>query len=519
LPTDVSHGLENIELTRDPDLPGVHILTVYKPRNGGRVPAAAVVLAGRDLKEMAQRLDPDRSDTLDGTGLACALAVQRERADRLEAELAPARYVSGPAGCADPEDRDCPEYVDEHGDDTGIDWCSHVLQRTATFADVRARGWLETMLLEIRGMAERDELPSAADLLEHIDNGLESLRQELVMEVAESFGGGRRAYSVADYAAAGQALDIKPYIDKDSNFKLDNFYPQPVAELSHDGKVYGLPRDISTMVTYYNADLFKAAGIPTPKELNDQGKWNWDTLLESAKKLTDASKQQYGLGFGNWWGPAWGYFTNAAGGGMFNKDRTGCGLDSAESIAGAKYAQDLYNQKLVVAGDQDSEALFSAGKVGMYFNGRWFTPGVRTNAKFAWDVAEMPQGKVKSTWLFWGPYIINSKTANPEAAWEVMKAITAPEAMAKVAEMGTNIPSRKDQSAVGAFLKSSPPANNQAFIKGTDYAVAEQALYTGNWGDFSSKVQALWDQMIAGQITPEDFGKQACEQTAGTFKK
>jgi multiple sugar transport system substrate-binding protein len=325
--------------------------------------------------------------------------------------------------------------------------------------------------------------------------------------------------SVADYAAAGQVLDIKPFIDKDSNFKLDNFYPQPVAELSHDGKVYGLPRDISTMVTYYNEDLFKAAGIPTPKELSDQGKWNWDTMLESAKKLTDAGKQQYGLGFGNWWGPAWGYFTNAAGGGMFNKDRTGCGLDSAESVAGAKYAQELYNQKLVVAGDQDSEALFSAGKVGMYFNGRWFTPGVRTNAKFAWDVAEMPQGKVKSTWLFWGPYIINSKTANPDAAWEVMKAITAPEAMAKVAEMGTNIPSRKDQSAVDAFLKSSPPANNQAFIKGTDYAVAEQALYTGNWGDFSSKVQALWDQMIAGQITPEDFGKQACEQTAGTFKK
>ena len=91
--------------------------------------------------------------------------------------------------------------------------------------------------------------------------------------------------------------------------------------------------------------------------------------------------------------------------------------------------------------------------------------------------------------------------------------------MAKVAEMGTNIPSRKDQSAVDAFLKSNPPANNQAFVKGTDYAVAEQALYTGNWGDFSGKVQSLWDQMIAGKITPEDFGKQACEQTAGAFKK
>ncbi len=86
------------------------------------------------------------------------------------------------------------------------------------------------------------------------------------------------------------------------------------------------------MVTYYNADLFKAAGLPTPKELAEQGKWNWETLLDSAKKLTDPAKQQYGVGFGNWWGPAWGYFTYAAGGSIFNADRTGCGLSTPEAL-------------------------------------------------------------------------------------------------------------------------------------------------------------------------------------------
>jgi multiple sugar transport system substrate-binding protein len=225
------------------------------------------------------------------------------------------------------------------------------------------------------------------------------------------------------------------------------------------------------------------------------------------------------LGFGNWWGPAWGYFTNAAGGGMFNADRTSCNLNSPESIAGAKYAADLYTQKLVPAGDADGEALFNAGKVGMYFNGRWFTPGVRTNAKFNWDVAEMPQGKQKSTWLFWGPYVVNAKTANAQAAWEVLKQLTNPDAMSKVAEMGTNIPSRKNQSAVDTFLKSNPPANNQAFIAGTEYAIAEQALWTGNWGDYSGAVQKLWDQLIAGDITAEQFGQQSCEQAAKAFNK
>lgn len=325
---------------------------------------------------------------------------------------------------------------------------------------------------------------------------------------------------LADFVATGQVLDIKPYIDKDPNFKLTDFYDQTIQELSRDGKVYGLPRDISTMVVYYNEDLFKAANLPTPKELTEQGKWDWNALMESSRKLTDPAQGQYGAGWGNWWGPGWGYFVNAAGGSPFNADRTGCALNSAEAIEGARFAQTFYTDKLRPTGDDAAvENLFNAGKVGMLWSGRWTTPGVRQNAKFAWDVAEMPAGKQKSTWLFWGPYLINAKTANPDAAWEVLKQITSAEAMGKVAEMGSNVPARKNQEAVDLFLKSSPPpANNQAFIAGAEYAAAEAPVWEGNWADYSSAVQKLWDQMIAGQITPEQFGQQACEQTASTFK-
>jgi multiple sugar transport system substrate-binding protein len=322
----------------------------------------------------------------------------------------------------------------------------------------------------------------------------------------------------ADFASTGLLMDIKPLIDKDTAFKLGDFYKQPVDELTNGGKIYGLPRDISTMVTYYNADLFKAAGLPTPKELAEQGKWNWEALLDSAKKLTDPANQQYGVGFGNWWGPAWGYFVYAAGGSIFNADRTGCGLNTPEALEGAKFVANLYQEKLVPAGDADGEALFNAGKVGMYFNGRWFTPGVRANAKFNWDVAEMPMGKAKSTWLFWGPYLVNAK-ANADAAWEVLKVITSAEAMGKVAEMGTNIPARSNKEAVDVFLKSTPPDNNQAFIAGAEYAVAEAPVWKGNWADYSAKVQEMWDLMIAGKLSPEDFTAQVCEKSASAFAK
>jgi multiple sugar transport system substrate-binding protein len=323
---------------------------------------------------------------------------------------------------------------------------------------------------------------------------------------------------LADFVATGQILDLKPLMDKDTSFDINAFYPNVIEQLTRDGKIYGLPRDISTMVVYFNEDLFKAAGLKTPKELAAEGNWNWDTMLDAAKKLTDPSKQQYGLGFGNWWGPGWGYFINAAGGSPFTADRKGCALNTPEAIAGATFANNLYTEKLLPAGDADGEALFNAGNVAMYFNGRWFAPGVRTNAKFAWDVAEMPQGQTKSTWLFWGPYLVNAKTANADAAWEVLKVLTSAEATGKVAALGTNVPPRSDEAAVNAFLSASPPANNQAYLDGVPYAALEAPVWDGNWADFSGTVQGLWDQMIAGQITPEQFGQQACEETASTFK-
>ena len=327
------------------------------------------------------------------------------------------------------------------------------------------------------------------------------------------------AVELADFVNTGKILDIKPLIDADPDFNLEDFNQLTIEQLTRDGKIYGLPRDISTMVVYYNADLFEQAGLPTPKELAEQGNWNWDTFLESAQQLTDASNQQYGVGFGNWWGPGWGYFVNAAGGSPFNEDRTACALDTPEAIRGAQFVRQLYDEQLLPASDAESENLFNAGKIGMYLNGRWFTPGVRQNAQFNWDVAEMPEGERKSTWLFWGPYLINADTANQEAAWAVMKEITSAESMAKVAELGTNIPARTDQEALDAFLQSTPPENNQAFLDGVEYAVAEAPVWEGNWADFSAEVQSLWDQMIAGQITPEEFGQQACEQTAATFNQ
>ena len=211
---------------------------------------------------------------------------------------------------------------------------------------------------------------------------------------------------------------------------------------------------------------------------------SWKSLRPCAVWASDI----YGYGANAWWGP-YGTWMNAAGGGFFNADRTACNLNSPESLAGLAFEQKLYQDlDVAVPYGEDSEPPFRAGKVGMFQNGRWATPGTRT-VDFNWDVVELPKGPAGNAgnWLFWGAYAVNANTQHPEEAWKLAQELTQAETQAKISELGTNIPSRVSQEAIDAFLTFTPPANNQAFINGLqDNAVAEGPVWEGQLARLTS---------------------------------
>ncbi len=330
--------------------------------------------------------------------------------------------------------------------------------------------------------------------------------------------------SVADYATKGALLDLKPLADADSEFDIADFYDAPMNELLVEGQLWGLPRDISTLVIYYNKDLFAAKGVDDPAELAAAGEWNWDNFLQVAQELTDPAAKVYGFSMTNWWGP-WGYFIYGGGGSMFTEDRTACGLDTPEAQQGLQFMADLFlthkvaTQPGIEGGVGETE--FISGQAGMLPNGRWMTPAMRENAQFNWGVVEMPEGPGgKATWLFWGPYVVSAKTQYSEQAWTVLKALTSPEVQGQIAALGTNIPSRKDQAAVDAFLNSKPPDDNQPFVAGAEYAQAEIPLFTANWDAVVNGIyQPAIDQIMSGQETVVDATTKACEDANPLFNK
>ncbi len=330
--------------------------------------------------------------------------------------------------------------------------------------------------------------------------------------------------STADYAQLGVIMDLMPMVQADSSFKLTDYYDAPMKELEQGGHLWGLPRDISTLVMYYNKDLFKKYNVDDPAVLASQGKWDWANFERVAKEITHSQDKIFGFSFSNWWG-LWGWFVYSGGGSLFNADRTACALTDPGSIQGLQFMADLFlKDKVSTAPGMEGgvgETEWHAGSIGMFPNGRWMTPSDRTNDKFDWGVVEMPEGPGgKKTWLFWGPYVINAKTQYPEQAWVVLKALTSPEVQAKVAALGTNIPSNKDQTAVDAFLNSKPPDDNQPFIAGASYAMAEIPLFTGNWGDIvNGQYQPNIDKIFAQKATVEEATKAACDGANPLFKK
>jgi len=336
---------------------------------------------------------------------------------------------------------------------------------------------------------------------------------------------------VADFATRGLILNLND-IAAASGFNVGDFYAAPMGHMTHNietgaegagsGTLWGIPRDVSTFVLYLNLDLIAEAGAPDPRELAAQGQWDWAAFQDVATKVRALGTDIYGYGANAWWGP-YGVWMNAAGGGFYNADRTACGLDTAESIQGLTFERGLYNGDGAVAVPygEDSEPPFMAGRVAMFQNGRWGTPGIRANANFNWDVVELPKGPSghMGNWLFWGAYVVNANTQYPEQAWALVQQLTTAETQGMISELGTNIPSRVSQAAIDAFLGFTPPANNQAYINGLqDMVTAEGPLWAGSWPEFAAVMDPAIASLMTGETTIEAFQSSICAEANKVFK-
>jgi sn-glycerol 3-phosphate transport system substrate-binding protein len=219
---------------------------------------------------------------------------------------------------------------------------------------------------------------------------------------------------------------------------LKSFFPAFMRNSQTAGKTWGVPFQRSTIVLYWNKDLFNEAGLDP-----DVPPATWAEQVTFAQKLTkpDASggASQWGIQVPSSGFPYWLFqgFTTQAGTVLMNEEGNRSFYDKAEVVEALTYWVDLSRKHkvhptgIVEWGTTPKD--FFEKKAAMIWTTTGNLTNVRNNAKFPFGVAMLPAGKRRGSPTGGGNFYISSKAsaAQQEAAFKFMRWITAPERAAQ----------------------------------------------------------------------------------------
>lgn len=178
--------------------------------------------------------------------------------------------------------------------------------------------------------------------------------------------------------------NIAPYVSNDSLEDISDFWDtaavdknnflENVVDLSYvDGKLYGTPMQYNVSYLYWNKTLFEQAGLDpeTPPATMEE-------LAEFAVKLTDSSKNQFGLALPT--NATYMQFLWANGGDANDPTANKNLLDSEANLKTLEWMQDLSVNKKVSPANitgSDADVMLQAGQIAMYMSGPWQINGLR----------------------------------------------------------------------------------------------------------------------------------------------
>jgi multiple sugar transport system substrate-binding protein len=308
------------------------------------------------------------------------------------------------------------------------------------------------------------------------------------------------------YASKGLLLDLNPLGSSDASFDASIYYPRALEAFNYNGMQLGLPATFSTVVLYYNKDLFDQAGVAYPQE-----GWTWADAVEAGKKINDPAAGVYGLHSGIQF---WEFYKKAAQNNckFFNEDKSEVLINSPECVEALETMISFIEAEKVMPSEAEMGGLsdgdmFLQGKLGMDVTGIWMFAAFK-DAPFAWDIEVEPGMAEHATHFFANAASVFAATKHPQEAWEWVKFFTSDPEMARIrVESGWELPALSNPAFFDEYLKQTPPENRQAVFNSLKYAVVPPVIE--RQGEFQDAVGLLLDQARLGQITPQQALDQA----------
>ncbi len=333
------------------------------------------------------------------------------------------------------------------------------------------------------------------------------------------------------------STDTFTLIDEDAIVPIDNFvktaddkawlsgfYKAFLLNGQVSGKTWGVPFQRSTVVLYWNKDLFKEAGLDANKPPQ-----TWAEMTAMAQKLTkkDASGKttQYGVQIPSSGFPYWLFqgLTTQNDVILSNEAGTQTKFDDPKVIEALQYWMDLSKKHGVHPGGivewGTTPKDFMEKKAAMIWTTTGNLTNIRSNAKFDFGVAMLPTGKKRGSPTGGGNFYIFKKAspAQQAAAFKFAKWLTQPE---RAAQWGMETgyvavsPAAWDTPTLKKYAAEFPPA--AVARDQLQYAVAEFSTH-----DNQRVTKALNDGLqaaLTGSKTAETAMKDAQREAERLLK-
>ena len=285
---------------------------------------------------------------------------------------------------------------------------------------------------------------------------------------------------------------------------LDGFYPALMANGEIEGKTWGVPFQRSTIVAYYNKDMFRAAGLDPEKAPE-----TWDELVEMGKTLS--TEDRHGLMIPSTGYPYWMFQALAIQNGteLMSEDGLTTYFDDPAVVDTLEFWKSLsVEHGIMPEGTVEWGTLrqaFLEGETAMMWHSTGNLTAVKNDASFDFGVAMLPANERPGSPTGGGNFYLfkDATDAEKQAALELIKFMTAPEQAAEwsieTGYMGVS-PAAYETEALQDYTENFPPA--LVARDQLEHAVAEFSTFeTARVRDgLNTAIQSA----LTGDKTPED---------------
>ncbi|MGP9837176.1 ABC transporter substrate-binding protein [Arthrobacter sp. 179] len=285
----------------------------------------------------------------------------------------------------------------------------------------------------------------------------------------------------------------------------DDFAPGALEILKKDGKLYGIPFDVSTMLVYYNADMFQKSGVDEPAL-----DWTFKDFEKTAEDATQDGKHGFAVGMAEF---QWQALPIAkAGTQPVTADGT-LDMTNPAFVDAASWYSSLVTEKKVAAPAASAseagwgETQYTSGNAAMAVDGTWNAVGYLDNDNgFKAGLAPLPTGENGSLGLVMGSgFGIAKDCANKDEALKVLGSLLSKKSQDYIASTGRSYPARAASQPV--YFESLDPEYRDDVQEVFDQAFEqlEGQNVTDDWSQVGTYIQPNLVSVYNGQEKMADM--------------